>query len=647
MNPSILELKIPKKFIIIDLIINAIVSKRWYMSFFNFKKKVEKKEFQPKVVLTENVNKELLKVAKEYDLPISSLDFRLLSYKTYIKFPDTEFLEADKEGLEKFMIKENLLNEDSKIKQIYEIEIIKFKSSNNFELLGKMAVNSNYTKAEFLVSKNSIFKINNIYEKVKEELNKKKIKNSLLINFFDLMDEDIRNLQNIIFIDGKLNNDLRINICKGIEPVKTVNGKIIYHFNIYKSKEKKLIYPVKEGETLIEIILPKEGQNGRDCKGEIIKIQKSKEFNIPNIEFDEKTIEKKINDERILFISKKNGYIIKEDGKFIIKDEMEIKQINIKTGNVENADKSDVKLKIKENDVLKEAIADNMMVETTELYVKGNVGNKAKIKAKKLEINGQTHKNSKILTEDAFINVHKGEVKAKKIKINRLESGIVRADEVEIDLALGGIVYAKSIKINKLLSHNKFFASNLIQICEVKGEENIFAISPKKVLKDIDIEAMGKKITQIEQNLNIKKREYNRLKKIYLENKNSIGEYKKLYLQNKQNNKKTSPIILKKLKEFKILTDKINNFKIEILMLKKQKEHIKEEIEYLQNGIYKAKIISNSNWKPFNRIMFELIEPPIKLIYDTKTGDYKCGFKLKSEDELKIIKIKVKDDICD
>ena len=616
------------------------------MAFFNFKKKVEKKEFQPKVILTENVNKELLKIAKEYDLAISSLDFKLLSYKTYIKFPDTDFLEADKESLEKFMIKENLLNEDSKIKQVYEIEIIKFKPSNNFELLGKMIVNSNYTKAEFIVSKNSVFNINNIYERVKEELNKKKIRNSLLINLFDLMDEDIKNLQNIIFIDEKLNNDFKIRLCEGVEPLKTVNGQIIYYFKNYKSKEKKLIYPVREKENLIEIILPKEGQNGRNCKGEIIKVQKVKEFNVPNIEFDEKTIEKNINDERILFISKKNGYIVKDDGKFIIKDEMEIKQINIRTGNVENADKSDIKLKIKESDVLKEAIADDMRVETTELYVKGNVGNKAKIKAKKLEINGQTHKNSKILTEDAFINVHKGEVKTKKIKINRLEGGIVKAENVEIELALGGIVYAKNIKINKLLSHNKFFASKLIQICEVKGEENLLAISPKRVLKEIDIEAMEKRITEIDQYINVKKREYEKLKKIYLENKNAIEEYKKLYLKNKKNGKKTSPMVVKKLREFKELTNKMDDYKNEILILKKEKEYIKEEIEYLQSGIYKAKIISYSDWRAFNRIMIELIEPPVKFVYDTKEGDEKCGFKLKSEDELRIIKIKVKNDIC-
>ena len=609
-----------------------------------FKKKENKKEFTSKVVLTENVNEELIKIAKEYDLPISSLDFNLISYKTYVKFPEEDFIEADKETLEKFLNEEILINEEAEIKQIYEIEIVKYKPLDNFELIGEMKVNELYTYAEFIVSKNSIIKVNDIFDRVKIELNKKKIKNSLLINLFDLMDEDIKRLQSLILIDEKLNNDFKIKLCKGIDPIKSIKGTVIFHF---KSKEKRLVFPVKKGDILIEIILPQKGRNGRDCRGKIIKVKQYKDFEIPEIFFDSKTIEKRIDDNKIFFIAKKDGYITKEDGKFIIKDEMEVKQINLKTGNVKDADKSDVKINVKESDVLKEAIADNMVVETTELYVKGNVGNKAKIKAKKLEIHGQTHKNSKIIVENGEINVHKGEVKAKRIKINRLEGGRVKADEVEIDLALGGIVYAKKIKINKMLSHNKFFASEEILICEDRGEENLLAISPKKILKDIDINKLSNDIKEIEQYIRIKTKEFNKLKDIYLSVKGVMNEYKKEYLENKKKGKKTSPLIIKKLREFKELTDKMDSLKREINNLKKEKENIHYTIEYIQSGIFNAKILCASNWKPFNRILFELIDPPVKIVYDTKENEGKCGFKLKDEDNLKIVKVKVSDDLCD
>jgi len=619
------------------------------MGLFNFgRKKEEKKEFQSKIVLCENVNEELLKVSKEYDIPLSKLDFNILSYKTYIKFPDMDFVEADEETINKFINEDILLDENAEIKQVYEIEIIKYKPKNNFEILGEMKVNKLYTNAEFILSKKSVIRINDIYNQVKNELNKKKLRNSLLINIFDLMDEDIKKLQSIILIDEKLNNDFKIRLCKGVNPIKSVKGKVIFHFKNNVEKNKKvLLYPVRKDDILIEIILPKEGRNGRDCRGKIIKIEKPDDFKPPQIIIDEKTILKEKNEEKIVFIAKKDGYIVKDDGKFIIKDEMEVKQINIKTGNVTNADKSEVKLYVKESDVLKEAIADNMTVETTELNVKGNVGNKAKIKAKKLEIHGQTHQNSKILAKNAFINVHKGFIKGEKVKIKRLEGGRVKADYVEIEMALGGEVYAKNIKINNFLSHNKLFASEKIIVCNIKGEENILSISPKKVLDSINIEELEKKKVQIEQFINIKTREYKRLKEIYLENKFAINEYKKIYLENKKKNIKTSPTILKKLKEFKELSDKVEKFQNEIKLLKKEKEGILQTIDYLQNGVYNAKILANSEWRPFNRIVFELIEPPLKFVYDTKEDEGKCGFKLKfTEDISRIVKIKVENDLC-
>ena len=617
------------------------------MGLFFKKKKEDIKEFKPKIVLTENVNEEILKVAKEYNISYSSLDFNLLSYKTFIKFEEnSDFIEATKEDIERFLIKDNLVNENVEIKQIYEIEIVKYKIRDEFELIGEMRIDRDYTYAEFIVSKNSIIRINNIFDEVKKELNKKKIRNSLLINIFDLMDEDIKKLQNVIFIDGKLNSDFKIKLCKGLKPIKSIKGKVIYHFKKTKD-EKRLLYPVKQEDVIIEIILPKKGVNGRDCRGRIIKVDDVSNFSIPEVFFDEKSIERKVMDDRIFFIAKKDGYITKDDGKLIIKDEMEVRQINLKTGNVKDADKSDVKLHIKEKDVLKEAIMDNMVVETTELYVKGNVGNKAKVKAKKLKIEGQTHKNSKIITESGEINVHKGTIKAKKIKINRLEGGRVRADEVEIDIALGGEVYAKRIKINKMLSHNKFFASEEIRVCEDKGEENLLAISPKKVLKDIDPDKLQKKLQEIEQFIGIKSREFAKLKKIYDSIKDTMNEYKKEYLENKKKNIKTSSVIIKKLKEFKVLTDKMDSFKREIILLKKEKESILSTLDYLQSGIYNAKILSNSKWLPFNRIKFELIEPPVKIVYDTKGNEGKCGFKLKDEENLRIVKIRINNDICD
>ena len=146
---------------------------------------------------------------------------------------------------------------------------------------------------------------------------------------------------------------------------------------------------------------------------------------------------------------------------------MEIKQINIKTGNVRGAKDANVKLEVKENNALKEAIADNMIVETTELIVRGNVGKSAKIVAKKLQINGQTHQKAKIYANNAFINVHKGYIEGKEITINRLEGGIVKGKKVKIKQAIGGKVIAYEVEFDIMGSHVEVYALKEIKIKKI------------------------------------------------------------------------------------------------------------------------------------------------------------------------------------
>jgi len=435
-------------------------------------------------------------------------------------------------------------------------------------------------------------------------------------------------------------------LCKGIDPIESVEGKVVYHYKkMKKSVKKELIHPIKEGEVIIEIVKPKEGRIGRNCKGKVIPVQKPKEFNIPEILFDETTIEKKEDEEKIVFLAKKSGYVTKEDDKFIIKDKLEIKQINLKTGDVKNADKSKVKLEVKESDALKEAIADDMVVETKELIVRGNVGNKAKIKAQTLKIEGQTHQNSIIKADSAKINKHKGKLEAKNIYIKTLEGGKVKGKSVKIKYAIGGEVIAHDVIIENLLSHTKIYALNSITIKNIKGEENLLSIAPKVVLESENIEEMLKEVQNLEQNINILKKELNSKKVNLDKNKAAYEELKNIYMTNKQKGQKTSPTILMKLKQYKLLHDNYVKLQEKLKKTKKEKEELLEIIDNLQNAVYNAKIISLSPWKAYNRIEFDFLEPPISLKYDTKGDEGVCGFKLKDlGDTFKIIKIKVNND---
>jgi len=574
---------------------------------------------------------------------LSKLDFDLLKVKTYIK-NEEEFVEADEETIsninEKF-----LLDENQEIKQVYEIKIKKYKPQNGFEILGKVEVNKYITYAKFILSPNSDLKN---YNEVNfyNEINKKKLRNSLIINILnDELKKNIKKLSNLI-LSGEFNEDFEITLCKGIDPIESVEGKVVYHYKkMKKSVKKELIHPIKEGEVIIEIVKPKEGRIGRNCKGKVIPVQKPKEFNIPEILFDETTIEKKEDEEKIVFLAKKSGYVTKEDDKFIIKDKLEIKQINLKTGDVKNADKSKVKLEVKESDALKEAIADDMVVETKELIVRGNVGNKAKIKAQTLKIEGQTHQNSIIKADSAKINKHKGKLEAKNIYIKTLEGGKVKGKSVKIKYAIGGEVIAHDVIIENLLSHTKIYALNSITIKNIKGEENLLSIAPKVVLESENIEEMLKEVQNLEQNINILKKELNSKKVNLDKNKAAYEELKNIYMTNKQKGQKTSPTILMKLKQYKLLHDNYVKLQEKLKKTKKEKEELLEIIDNLQNAVYNAKIISLSPWKAYNRIEFDFLEPPISLKYDTKGDEGVCGFKLKDlGDTFKIIKIKVNND---
>ncbi|WP_457564224.1 flagellar assembly protein A [Caminibacter sp.] len=612
--------------------------------FFN-KNDEKNSEFQEKILITENVNKELLKISKFFNLPLSSLDFDILKTKTYISIDGEDFIEADSHSLELIKTESFLLNPNNKIKQVHEIKIKKYKPQDGFEIIGNMKINKLFTQAEFIISPKSLLESFNEI-KLYNEMNKKKIRNSLLINVFDEeMKKDISSLHEVL-LSKKLKKPFKIRLCKGIEPIPSIQGKVIFHYKKHKKNYKKeLIYPIKTNEILIEIIKPKEGRGGRNCKGEYIEVEEVKEFNIPNIEYDSETVIKKEDEEKILFIAKKPGYVVKEDGKYIIKDKLEIQRINIKTGDVKNADESEVKMVVKESSFMEEAIGDGMVVEAKEVTVKGNVGNKAKVKAKKLEIKGKTHKNSILIANTATINTHRGKLKAKTAEIKTLENGIVKADKVKVIDAIGGEIIAKEVEIENLRSHVKIFGLKEILIRNLNGEENLLCISPKKVLDDTDIDSLQEKLKETEQNIEIVKRELRKRKELIEKNRQTYEDLKTLYLENKKANRKISPTVLMKLKEYKLMYEKFNSLKEKLENLKIKKETIIEEIDMIQNSVYNSKIISFTPWKAYNRIEFDLLEPPIKLTYDTKGDEGICGFKLRFFDDTpKIVKIKVDND---
>ncbi|WP_456479850.1 flagellar assembly protein A [Nautilia sp.] len=625
------------------------------MGLFDFLKKEQKtskkseRDVLPLVIRTENVNEALLRISADNNIPLSSLDFEILDFRTFIKTGNSEFVELDERGKELIHMEDFLINDANEIKQVYDIEVKKMEYTDDLELIGEIKINKFFTKAEYILKPESLIVYKpGLEKKIKNELNKKKIRNSMLIKIFDeQMNKDIEKIVAKIRVLGSLENEENIILCKGIDPVENIEGKIIFHFMKKKESIKnELLFPVKKDDVLIEIIKPLQGRNGRDCRGNIITVPKVKEFTVPNISVNPAEIKKEENERRIVFTALKDGYIYNDGGVYTIKDEMEIKQINLKTGDVHGAKESNVKLEVKENDALKEAIADNMIVETTVLIVRGNVGNSAKINARDLTIEGQTHKKAVINAEKAFVNIHKGYIEGKYVEINRLEGGTVKAKKAVIKQAIGGKVVAEEIEFNILGSHTEAYGLKSIIIKTLKGSENRLIISPLEVLGlNADADKLEKRIREIKRNIEIKTELFNKRKRVVIKNRPTVEKLMQTFIDNKKKGIKTSPVILKKIKEFSEFRDKTLELKNEIFLLKKDLEEVEETLKNFQTAVFNAKIISRSPWTPFNRIEFDMAQPPVRLTYDTKGDEGICGFKLKDYGErYKIVKIKVKDD---
>jgi hypothetical protein len=587
-------------------------------------------KFTTQIVKTDNVSKSLSEIAKKYNLALSSIDFNILNVETYIRLhKDDDFVLMDDET-ENLIIKEKLLlNEDFEIKQSYEIRVQKFIFLDDFELIGKFQANKSLTRATFVVSPNSLLNYSRKLEsQILDELYKKKLKSQMIIQFKPFEEkllDDIKNLITKIRVVGMIEDDFSVTLCEAITPIEPVKMEIIEHYKVLAKEDefvKELIYPIKKDDVIIEIIKPQEGKNGRNCRGEYIKVSELKESKVPEFKINGNEAIKKEDTESIKYISNKNGYVYLKGNVIFVKDELEVNQISLKTGNVKGAEDSDVKLEVNESDVMKEAIRDGMVVETTELLVKGNIGNNTRIKAKKLVIEGQTHRNSKIVAIDVDINIHRGLLKGKEVLIHRLEGGRVEAEKVHILQAIGGEVIAKEIKIDLLGSHITLISSDLIEIQTLKGSENKFIIDESQVEHKTEyIQKQEKTIKELEIKFRQYKEKYDINKQIILRNKFSINELKEKINKYKQNNLPIKPVWLQKLKKYNDFVKQTKKIEDSLKEIKEKIESIKNELDKMQNSIFLAKVISHSGFSEFNRIEFHLIEPFLTITYDTKETD--------------------------
>jgi len=604
----------------------------------------ETPEFKSIIVDTTNVIKELKNVSVANHIKASDLRFKILKVTTFYSDEKSENIQVGEEEAKLFLDDAFLLNPAIKITQHYRVEIYKNDLHQDPHELPPIALSANksLTKVVAIVSKSHEVKYSpKLEESIIEDIQIKKIRAGVLLGIRDHnMYKEVKKLVSSIRVNGIIDQNQTFVVCQGVDDVPSINDDLVYHYKKKvnaKSADGKVDYSkrgfvlaVEKDECIIEYIKPQMGTPGRNCRGQFIPIKEPRKTNDTPIGITANIV-KKENESSIKYIAGCGGYVNIDKGMLDIQDQMEINEISFRsTGSIDANVTSNIKINIKEKDILKDAIGAGMSVETTELIVQGNIGSGTKIKAKIVEIGGQTHQSAYIEADKIVIAVHRGEANGQEITIDRLEGGRVVGDKVYIKQMIGGEVIGRIVKIDNLLSNARVTASEIIEIVELKGSSNKLMIDPS-VTKEfhVQIEEINKKIQRLEEELKAYPRQLSAKKDAIEKNKPMAEMVKAKILELKSNNVEPPITLYAKIKDFQ---EKVMEYNALLQAFKDKKELLHElqnELNMVQTKVFSAKIINHSAWKEYNEVRFHLISPPKDITYNPKEREIAREITLK------------------
>ncbi|MBP9566429.1 MAG: DUF342 domain-containing protein [Sulfurospirillum sp.] len=602
-------------------------------------------EFKSIVIDTSNVVKEIKNIATANRLQPLELGFKLLSVTTYYSDEKNENHAMNQEEMALFLDDGFLLNPNLKITQNYRVEIYKIGTETiplphlpEITLSG----NKNLTKIIATISQShDVAYSSELEQRIIDDIQMKKIKTGILVGIRDQnMYKEVKKIVATIHVNGFLDKNHSFIVCSGVDEIAPVNDNLVLH---YKKKvnaknsdgkvdysKRGFILAVEKDECVLEYIKPQTGTSGRNCRGVFIPVPEPRISHTEVINISE-NLTKKESETSIKYIANRGGYVNFEKGLYDIQEHMEINEISFKsTGSIDASLDSNIKINIKETDILKDAIGAGMSVETAEVHVQGNVGSGARVKAKIVEIGGQTHQSSYIEADKIIITVHHGEANGQDVQIERLESGKVIADTVYVKHMTGGEIIAKVIKIDNLMSNAKIIASEKIEIVELKGSNNKLIIDPS-VTKEFHemIESITKKIEQLEEELKAYPRQLSSKKEYIDKNKPMAEMVKEKIMELKRNNVEPPVTLFAKVKDFQ---EKVMEYNTFLQTFKEKKEELREyknELSGVQNKVFLAKIINHSTWREFNEVRFKLIYPPRDMTYNPQENEISREISLK------------------
>ncbi len=604
-------------------------------------------QFQKLVLWSEDVDKDLEKIALSYNISIKELDFRILSYKTLYKQGNVpKYQEVSPIEEKKFFSLETLTNPNIDIKQKINIEVFK-KEKKKLPL--KMGIGGNKSLTKIILKvppQNNINFTDSLFNDLMEHIDKRKAKLGILLGFGnDTYKNELKALVSDIQINAKVSKNYLITLCQGLEVVHQNNGELILHFekNSSDTQEVKNIdhsnrdfmQTVQKGDLVIEVHKSREGQIGRNCKGCVINFTQIELSHNLDVVVSEDFIVKE-EGEKIFYYATKDGFIYESSPQhYEIKDELVVDEISFKaTGSIAAGEENNIKVNIEGKDSLVDTIGQGMKIESAEVKTNGNVGNGAEVKADKVEIGGQTHQSSKIIAKDVTIHLHKGYVSGDIVHIDILENGTVEANIAYIDKASGGKVIAKEIYFNEVLSNINAFASQYIEIDTLRGDGNKFIIDPKsqRDFKE-QVEKLEDSIQTMQQEIKLTTKKIKLLRRKIQNEQENVHQIHQTVKELKERNTNVPLSLMNKLRENQ------KNIKEHNLLLKELKddkialETFENDLKEMINSVFSARVVNKSIWKEFNEVKFKVVEPPIEVSHLFSDGEMISEITLKTMED--------------
>ncbi|RDU72531.1 hypothetical protein CQA66_04255 [Helicobacter aurati] len=285
-------------------------------------------------------------------------------------------------------------------------------------------------------------------------------------------------------------------------------------------------------------------------------------------------------------------------------DIVTFQQVSIKTGCILGGFNKAVEIDIDCPDNSKDAVQIGAIIEAEVANIKGNVGERTLIRAKRLTVNGQTHQSALLHAEEASITIHKGILYSNEIDIDKLEGGKIYGANINVLETQGGKIIGNSVVVSKLHSNTSISFSEKLHIKAIHGSENqisfdIFADSKQKEILSTVIQRDMLLRNNIAARVAYCKSLADKLHKIkpIIENLRPLVERsKKEGFELDSETRKTLGfyvLLLRQIKEQKDRANKLQKIRVE-------NTRKGEEVERLLND---ARITTESSWKDNNHII--------------------------------------------